>query len=191
MRINNEGHTQGLMSQFRTHIMGFAMICVFLFHSPSKVLGFLPTGIWGSFIGYGYLGVDVFIFLSAYGLCFSLARNDLKTYFLNRIERILPTWFLVLILVHIAGIFVSHFIPSMNFTYPRTILDCLWWYTGLGFFFNTCSYEWYVPTILLFYTFAPALFKMSRNSLLILAVLIMGIVVTFENKEITPPICIS
>ena len=166
--------------------MGLAMIFVFLSHAQSETLGFMPTGIKGEICKYGFLGVDVFIFLSAYGLCFSLARNDLKTYFLNRIERILPTWFLVLTLVHIAGIFVSHFIPSMNFTYPRTILDCLWWYTGLGFFFNTCSYEWYVPTILLFYTFAPALFKMSRNSLLILAVLIMGIVVTFENIEITP-----
>ena len=59
------------IGKYRSALMGFSMILVFLFHARSEKLGFMPTGLFGAVCKNGYLCVDVFLFLSAFGLCFS------------------------------------------------------------------------------------------------------------------------
>ena len=146
--------TKGLfeyIGKYRSALMGMAMILVFLFHARSKKLGFMPTGIWESIFDNFNLGVDAFFFLSAFGLCFSLKKNDIRTFYLNRFKRILPAWWIVLICLHLAGILIGSKFPVGSFDYPHTATDMFFWYSGLGFFFNMCHYEWYIPTLMLFY----------------------------------------
>jgi peptidoglycan/LPS O-acetylase OafA/YrhL len=143
------------IGKHRSALMGFAMIWVFLFHARSEKLGFMPTGLWGAICENGNLGVDIFLFLSAFGLCFSLKKNTLKQFYLNRFKRIIPTWWVVLFAVHIMGLLVGSKFPDGSFVYPHSIGDMFFWYTGLGYFFNTCFYEWYIPTLLVFYLLIP------------------------------------
>ena len=103
-----------------------------------------------------------------FGLSHSLGKNDLKTYFRNRFVRILPLWLLVLVIIHIAGVLVAARMPELDFVYPKTFLDSIYWYTGLGFFLNTCCYEWYIPSLLLLYLISPYIYRCSRYTLYVL-----------------------
>lgn len=172
------------IGKYRSALMGFSMIAVFMFHAHSAKLGFQPTGFVGAFCSYGYLGVDIFLFLSAYGLCFSLKRNDLKHFFCNRFIRIMPTWWVILFLVHIAGLVVGSKIPTNNFVYPHTFVDMFYWYTGLGFIFNTCHYEWYIPTLLIFYLLIPLIYRLSRIHIMLIIALFIPAIVLYTESEI-------
>lgn len=179
------------IGKYRTALMGFSMICVFLYHARSERLGFMPTGFIGSFINYGFLGVDIFLFLSAYGLCYSLKKNSIRVFFRNRFKRIIPTWWIVLLSVQIIGIFIGHLFPGDNFVYPHSILDMFYWYTGLGFFFKECCYEWYIPTLLLFYLLIPVIFNFSRKTILIMILVTIPLIVYYDNSGVLPYLAIS
>ena len=79
------------IGKHRSALMGLAMILVFLHHARSEKFGFTPTGIWNECFQYFSLSVDIFLFLSAFGLCFSLKKNSIKKFYYNRFKRILPT----------------------------------------------------------------------------------------------------
>ena len=57
------------IGKYRSALMVFSMIMVFLFHARSEKLGFMPTGLLGDLFKNFNLGVDIFLFLSAFGLC--------------------------------------------------------------------------------------------------------------------------
>lgn len=40
----------------------------------------------------GYIGVDIFLFFSAYGCCHSFLKNDYRTYIKRRILRVYPLY---------------------------------------------------------------------------------------------------
>ena len=55
------------VTEYRAECMGVAMILVFLYHSPSELLGYLSQGVFGSFISYGYLGGRfVFVYIGIF-----------------------------------------------------------------------------------------------------------------------------
>ena len=72
-----EENTQTLSSiiaRSRTFLMGLAMIVIMLFHNSFGVLGYFAL----PFSVYGHWGVDVFIFLSGFGIYHALKKNGLK-----------------------------------------------------------------------------------------------------------------
>ena len=192
MSMNNI--TKGLFESIGKHrsaLMGLAMILVFLHHARSEKLGFMPTGFLGAICDIGNLGVDIFLFLSAFGLCFSLKKNSIKKFYINRFKRILPTWWVILFLIHIIGIFVGSKFPIGSYVYPHSIADMFFWYTGLGYFFNTCHYEWYIPTLLFFYLLIPLIYKLSRNGVLLMVVLSVPLVLLYKWSGILPYLSLS
>ena len=67
----------------RNAFFGFSIIYILLYHS----------GVWPLF-GRGYIGVDIFLFLSAFGLCFSLKKHTLFKFYVRRLNRIYPLFLL-------------------------------------------------------------------------------------------------
>lgn len=177
------------IGKYRSALMGFSMILVFLYHARSEKLGFMPTGFWGDLFKYFNLGVDIFLFLSAFGLCFSLKKNTIKRFYFNRFKRIVPTWWVVLFLIHLIGIFVGG--KFDNFDYPHSAVDMFYWYTGLGYFFNTCSYEWYIPTLLFFYLLIPVVYRLSRNQVLLMILLSIPLILLYKGSGFLPYLSIS
>ena len=172
------------ISKFRQPLMGFAIIWVFMLHS-----GKTGNMYYDAIRFYGWAGVDFFFFLSAIGLCYSLSRdNNILNFYKKRIIRILPTWLLVLIMVHLAGLVCNYFFPKLPFYVPNTVLKSLTWYTGLGFWISDFVvgdgwyYEWYVPSLLMFYAFTPFLFKKNNSSLMIMILLfiLLGVIFALE-----------
>lgn len=154
-----------IISKYKSALMGYAILWVFFFHVPL----YIPIiSIWSS-IGWG--GVDVFLFLSAIGLSFSLIRNpDVIQFYKRRVYRIIPTWWILITVFLIFAVF-------NNGIHPRNIFEGLLYYTGAGWWINGCfdnfryvAYEWYVPTLLLFYILTPMLIKLKNRVLWIMLI---------------------
>ena len=60
-----------LLSSYRGALMGVAIIWVMLYH-----LGDIDVSVISVIFGVGYGGVDIFLFLSGFGLYFSLSKKE-------------------------------------------------------------------------------------------------------------------
>lgn len=70
----------------RTEIMGIAIISVLIYHAFCWIYN--PIGAFNI----GYFGVDIFLFLSGFGLSFSYEKNKIRTFYNNRFLRIMPLY---------------------------------------------------------------------------------------------------
>ena len=128
--------------------MGIATIMILLGHSVFYGDGFVNYGFLNDFITLGYSGVDIFLFLSGFGLVFSIQKNNKRTFWRHRINRLLPTclcvWFLY-ILIHIKSLSLMSFITPILMVY-------------LGGY-------WYIGFLIIVYLFFPWIieFTSKRN----------------------------
>ena len=142
-----------LISKYRTQLMGIAIIWIMLFHSHIH-----PTNIILSTIkSMGYGGVDIFMFLSGFGIYYSLfiKKETLKVFYKKRALRVLPYYIPIVLLISI-------------FYYVHDVWDikqCFYNVTTLGFWFGLGHFkifDWYVPSLLMLYLFSPLLAKLFR-----------------------------
>lgn len=84
--------------------MGIATIMILLGHSVFYGEGFVDYGLLHDFITLGYCGVDIFLFLSGFGLAFSIQKNNKRTFWEHRINRLLPTFFCIWLLYILVNI---------------------------------------------------------------------------------------
>lgn len=137
----NEQNFSDILSNYRTPIMGIAMICIMLYHQTWVLNGFFME--WIHLLG--YIGVEIFLFLSGFGLVHSLSKNNLNQFYRHRIKRILPACFVFGIL----KISLS-FIPTMP-KVSNFFLDLL----GLS--------HWYIYAIVIYYLVSPILYKIIKK----------------------------
>lgn len=143
----------------RRYWMGLAMVWIIIFHWLQPVIDneSLSSTIrtWLSRVsGSGYLGVDIFLFLSAYGLCYSFESNNFKNYLLRRLKRIFPI-FLIFIVPFLY--FVGEYTAPIELS-KATLLHV----TGLSTLTGT-SYAWYMPATILIYWSFPIIFYLVRK----------------------------
>lgn len=144
------------ISENRTKIMGLCIGVIMLYHHP--LCSIIPG------MSFGCLGVDVFLFLSGFGLYFSLKASEEKhqtilSFYKRRFVRIMPA-------AIIAGLLLKW---NGNFS---SLSECLA-FSGLGL--------WYIRAILILYLFSPLFYRIiSRSScgsiMLIYGICIIGIV---------------
>ena len=130
------------LSQHRCFLFGIAILSVIFLHSPYtpkiKLLAFAREFL--------YIGVDIFILLSGFGIYKSLDKNDLPVYIQNRKKRLyIP--YLPFILVWMA---VKGTAKHLSVSSILGNLTLLGWYAGRGNQFN-----WYVQALLVLYILAP------------------------------------
>lgn len=142
----------------RTFWMGLSILWIFMYHLT--LFNPFPIAFNFSYIEpfmylfrTGFIGVDIFLFLSAYGLCCSYNKNNLKIFYRNRIQRIYPLYFIFLMLFYILMIVLG----NDSFKDLRIyLLQC----TGLSVL-NVIKFdiEWFTPSIILLYIIFPALYR--------------------------------
>ncbi len=134
------------LSRYRNELKGVAILWVVLFHAQLGLEDFLYQV---QRIGYG--GVDLFFFLSGYGLYYSLEKDaDLGRYLKRRGERLLPAylpfclvWLAVMLPMHGGGLATSLRIAAGNLTMT-------------GYFANVdLNINWYVSAMALSLLLAP------------------------------------
>lgn len=130
-----------LLSKYRNELMGFAIIWILFYHFK------LSTPILATIASVGYTGVDIFMFLSGFGLCYSLYKNPVsyKQYVIKRFKRIFPLYVTVGALL---SLFVFHDSVGM----------WLWKSSTIGFWTNGEFYEWFVPSIVFCYVIFPIVY---------------------------------
>ncbi len=143
MKRRNITHMQPFnetLSAHRTYLMGIAMVSVMLFHE-----GWIN---WTPFVAFricGHLGVDIFLFLSGFGLVYSLRKHTVTDFYKRRICRILPLC-----------------------VFCGTIKYLLCQYGGDLFFYKHISWLtiigldlWFLADLWVFYLFAPFIYNLT------------------------------
>lgn len=105
---------------------------------------------------FGYLGVDIFLFLSALGRSFAYNKYDLLTFYKRRVQRIFPLY-----VVKSSGfIIISSLLgASFGLWYVLSRLTTLYFYLpnqGTGV-------DWYSCSLLLLYFLFPALYWLVKR----------------------------
>lgn len=147
-----------LISKYRTHLMGFSIIWVMAFHLAAQGKESFDFFILNPIIGNGYGGVDIFLFLSGIGLvrswngCLKAGSiiEALKLFYLKRLKRLFPAYIIVC-LIYIG-------IRQLNLVHGILCISTIGHWIGIG------RYDWYIPTILVYYLIFPFLYKiLIRN----------------------------
>lgn len=134
------------VSSYRTELMGFATLWIVLYHYRDYVPNYMN---YISVVGYG--GVDIFFFLSGFGLTYGWLKNEVKSisqtkkitlFYIRRIVRTLPTQFIL-----------TYLWARCN---HMLIAKSLMVATGIGWFYNKIPYwDWFMPSMFIFYLFFP------------------------------------
>ena len=104
----------------------------------------------------GFIGVDIFFFFSAFGLCFSFSRNSIWQFYTNRLIRIIPLFFLWAV-VHLL---YMHFIQNVEIGLSDILFCCSSVsYYGVG----AVRSNWYLSALIMFYILFPSLFYLTRK----------------------------
>lgn len=126
------------ITTYRSELMGWSIIWIMMLHFTFiqiKPLGFIAQ--------YGFAGVDIFIFVSGFGIFYSLDKDcNIGHFYKRRLLRIFPTYYFI-------GLFASLFLFHDN------ILTYLFRYSTLGFWIGGPYWAWYIPAIISLYLFAP------------------------------------
>lgn len=131
------------MFRNRTILMCIAILAVISYH---LALRGIPLGR----LNIGYIGVDIFMLLSGYGIGKSLTKNSIKQFYLNRIHKILPLWFLMILFNSTIKMLNTE---ERNISIIKTFLSD---FSTLSFYTHPDSLpEWYLATLILFYTISP------------------------------------
>lgn len=143
-----------LLSQYRSELMGIAMLWVMLFHAYEFHFG-VPALDAVKQLGFG--GVDMFILLSGLGLYGSIVRRReaFPQYFLRRCQRVLPAYWLV----------VGGYSLWLRMQSRISLTTGLWSLSTLHYWFQIPgSFNWYVPALLVLYALAPAWVRLLERS---------------------------
>ena len=130
-------------STYRSELMGWAIIWIMMLHFTFNQI--MPLGFIAQ---YGFAGVDIFMFVSGFGLYYSLDKDHhIIRFYKKRLLRIFPTYFIL-------GFFASILLFSDD------LLSYLFRYTTLGFWTGGIYWEWYIPSLVMLYFVAPILKKL-------------------------------
>lgn len=132
-----------IISKYRTHIMGIATLWIAVLHAT---MWFPVEPINWIFKSLGQNGVDIFFFLSSFGLYYAYQKDkNPKSFLYKRFIRILPTYIPVVLFCW----YYEHYSMGKGFL----VLSSLYfWVTGE-------RTKWYISAILVLYLFTPFYLK--------------------------------
>lgn len=130
----------------RSCLMGVAMSCVLIYHAFCWIYN--PIGR----LNIGFFGVDMFLFLSGMGLCYSYEKNTLSTFYRNRFFRIFPLYILAVCIAYLMCIKKWSFI---------VFIENL---TTLGYYFNYGAnrFGWYISALVTLYVLFPLFYLFAK-----------------------------
>lgn len=128
--------------------MGIAILFVLLFHLACRIS--LP--LWLNILfGHLYIGVDIFMCASGFGLCYAYKKYDISQFYKRRVLRVYPCYLIMAIC------FVAMCIWK---GYSLSVWDIFCYFSTLQYY-QICSswFDWYISALLLLYLLFPLFFK--------------------------------
>ena len=157
---------QANLRAYRSELKGIAILWIVFFHAQ---LGL--SGILGGIQQIGYGGVDLFFFLSGFGLYHSLAKDgDPRRYLLRRARRLLPAY------LPFCCVWLCVMLPLYRFGPVQSLRTVTGNLFMLGFFAEApAMINWYISALALFLLLAPVMAgflskskKQSRSAVLLI-----------------------
>lgn len=161
-----------LLSKYRSQLMGLAIIWIILFHSNLDVSYFKIFDLIKSI---GNAGVDIFMFVSGFGIYYSLSKGvSIKTFYKNRLRRILP-YYLPIVIIFSLYLYYKGF-WDVDIVIKNILLLSYWTIPDL-----TKVFDWYIPAILVIYVAVPLFYYFYKKSKIIstLSVIIFFYILSF------------
>ncbi len=172
------GSTEIVKHINRNYWMGWAMILIIICHiqytcyDDSFFMKYMRL-----LFRKGEFGVDIFLFLSSVGLSYSIEKNSLRDFYIHRVKRLFPMYFVFLFLSFV-------FFKSRE----NIVRDILYQITGISNFTGNQFNEWYIPALIIIYAVFPLLYSgVSRfyrhykyYSVLLVVITIYGYIITNE-----------
>lgn len=141
------------ISYYRADLMGIAISWVMFLHG-SEMFPDIHIPIITQLANRGNLGVDIFLFLSGFGLWFSMNHNeDIKCFYKNRIIRVVVPYLLLSLPFWIIISTIDH---SSSF-------DFIMNYLGISFWTKGVTLMWYIPYIVLLYALYPIIHLIEKK----------------------------
>lgn len=162
----------GLLSKYRNQIYGLSIIWIVIYHIYEFCIHKMNFSWISTLVFYnGYIGVDVFLFLSGISLYFSLAKKNLKRkvifdFYKKRFCKILK-------------VYIFFCIP---FLVCRDLLvgnDSVRFLKQVFFLDDHVSSFWFIAIIMLCYLIYPMLFYIIKNSKLYIIKIIILLYIVF------------
>lgn len=142
-----------IISKHRSAIMGFAALCIFVFHE------FIPIGqengklfiIQQLVQARCFVGVDIFFLLSGMGLTYAIKKTNVGMFYYKRLRRVVFPFVAVG-----AGILLAR-----RWSFIEFIKNV----SGYNFLFlKVNSFLWFVPAIMIFYLLFPLYNKLMQKA---------------------------
>ena len=162
-----------LISKYRSELMGFAALWILFFHKWVCLFTDFPViGLVEEIVkNFGYVGVDIFFFLSGTGLCYAIEKYSVGKFYARRFARIL---FPYIVVTAIVGIL-----------HRLSFVEILKNASGWSFVAESIfSVQWFVPAIAIFYLLFPLyylVFSKAKNPILFtIAVIEIWVIVSIK-----------
>lgn len=140
-----------LITKYRMAIFGIAQIWILLRHT--FYFNNYHFGIFDGLIQTGDCGVDIFMFLSGFGLFFSYEKcNSLLEFYRKRVLRIVPSFVILIVFFRVVYILI-------NGGSYLSLLNPMWW---LNMVYNK---YWFIGAILLLYFSYPIIYKFVKRNI--------------------------
>ena len=146
-----------LISRRRAPVMGVAALLIVLYHARWQAAPF-PLGLVSR---EGQLGVDLFVYLSGFGLAHSLWRNPAPgDYWARRLRRLLPAYYVWLAAMSAAALGMALFMGWRGDFGHWLLLHAL----PVGVWINHQPQVWYVSAALGYCALAPVFFALLSRA---------------------------
>lgn len=142
-----------ILSRQRTHIYGIATIMILMVHSISYSDWDSPLlHIVYNVCKYGSLGVPIFAFLSGMSIYYSLSKNDVVSFYKNRLRRTFVPFFIMAFVFSFAIYILYDFQPN---TFVKEITTISFWMDHHG--------PWYIAMLVPLYLLSPLFYKLLNS----------------------------
>lgn len=163
----NEGTILKLILENRSFLMGIAMIMIIVYHLFCWVYN--PIGQFNI----GYVGVDIFLFLSGLGLSYSFENNPITKFYKNRIKRIYPIYFF--------SVVTTYLFLDIDWS----AYDLLANISTLGFYTKggVSRYDWYLESLFTLYILFPLFYyygKIQMRGAIILLIVVSFLLFKYD-----------
>lgn len=166
---------KGLLKEYRMPIFGISIIWIYLRHL--LFIGEYDFGFLNYVFNIGDCGVDIFLFLSGYGLYFSYENNSLKEFYRRRLLRLLPSTLLLLVVFVLADTILHNNVSNLYQVISPNY-----------YIYSLCTNYWFLFAILFFYIFFPiiklAVDNYPKTSLFFSYILAIALVGVFSRIQV-------
>ena len=140
--------------KYRNEVFGIAAMWILFFHIRERIGGssFPILNIIFRVVSKGNIGVDIFLFLSAVGLCASMQKNRIADFYTNRLKRVIIPYLIIS---------VPYFIWFNFFHTTNGIISFLADVTTVNYWLRGDHPVWYVAFIVIMYALFPLIYNLD------------------------------